>query len=1369
MTHHTDHNTTDHLDALLRDWHDQNAASARDNRDALMSRLAREDKAVVARIGDDEDASAITTRRPFWARTAAWTPVAASLAIMVSLMVAMMGAPGGKSDPRINNLADNTPAQQETMSALGAGGAIRQASFVPGGGGGRLDVVDNEGQIVGTCPLQHTDVTASIQGKFARVAVKQHYANPFTDKIEAVYTFPLSNDAAVDRMTMTIGDRVIVGEVKERTVARNIYEQARAQGRAAALLEQERPNIFTQSVANIEPGAQITIEITYLELIHSSEGQYTFSFPMTLAPRYIPGYAVAAHDAAGARNEQAGIDWDAVPDGHGLEEVIRNAERNAAKPTPGAPFAHDTEQVPDASRITPTPTRPEVRAGHDIAIEVNLQTGGPGIVELHSVQHEIDKTDLIKPNDFTAPVGALIHLKNKNTIPNKDFVLKWRLADESIENQVFSYNGNEGGFLTISMLPPARTPLAETRAVPRELVFVLDTSGSMNGFPIEKAKAVMTRAISQMRGGDTFNIITFAGATRILWDEPKPATPENIAAANAFVANQYGHGGTEMMAAINAALAQTTHKPKRNWITPNEFNHLYKHGDPVTLRLRMTGREYLAIEGHQTFEIPIADGETLTASIQYWTLELGFIDPDSIVTLELKGRYLDDIRDMPEFVVDHTELVPNDFIPAEALLNLPADGRRVELLINSFTSAHDPLFQGEGQEPMPLSKWIADLRMRARIIESEFRKATIVGRWTTQNAQRVFVMDQWGGADIEPARPVRICMFLTDGQVGNDHAIIDAVQNNAGTTRVFSFGVGSAPNRYLLDGIALAGRGAADYVPLNENGGGADPIVDRFTTRIQTPLLSDVSIEFNTPVPILDVVSPNVLGELQHPEGRNDIYLFPDLYDRAPITLHARFNHAANTALTGTAVVRGRTAQGPFERVIQLNFPAPAPAGALAHQQSILPTLWAREKVNQLLATDLSGLQLGTPKGDVRTQVITLGETFSIMTPFTSFVAVDRARVTIAGQPRLVHVPVELPEGQSYEGIFGQASRGIAIRYANQSVPASGWVAQPESDNLGIIPVQQGSDSLTALAISEGGGSFPAGALDQLGTTIYTIDPNTGLPVGLEDFAFLAGSNSTTIRDSSVTGGRLEFEWEALSKQPALGEIPLAPGTLTTRGTTGTPEPAAPVRVSPQSAQTRDRFDAVPELDLDAVLELSFYDLAGDGMQDEAASIFAESDSSEADASERGLGRRELTAKSQPVDTTPAPPTDAASPTTTTQPEPTDADNQRAQLLRTAAIYAHLARVLHPALQQALASALQEAGIVQAGRDAQPRGEEIRVTVLLANTDEATIKALYDAGLKVEATNHNLSLAVGRISPERLLNLALTPPVRRVEPLTAHD
>lgn len=1452
MTRDTDHNTTrnDQLDDLLRRWHAENASTARANRDALLSRLAREDKGVVARIGDEDADSAGATRRPWWVRSAGWLPVAACLAIMVSLVAFIGGGPDGM--PRSTSTLAGGPIETHA--------AFRQASFIPEGG--RLDAVDDQGNIVGSCPLKHTDVVADIQGRFARVSVTQRYANPYPDKIEAVYTFPLSSTGAVDRMAMTIGDRVIVGEVKERTVARNIYEQARAQGHAAALLEQERPNIFTQSVANIEPGAEITVEISYVEMLHSNEGEYAFSFPMTVAPRYVPGYvtAQAEPEAARGRAELADAGEPAIMAKH-VGEIDR-----AAPPEADAPFAPDTDQVPDASRITPMPTHPDTRAGHDISISVNIDTGGPGLLDLRSVLHEIETTNLIKPNDFTAPIGALIHLKGKNTIPNKDFVLKWRLTDETIEDMVFSNNGHQGGFLTLSMLPPARTPFTETIAVPRELIFVLDTSGSMNGFPIEKAKQVMTRAISQMRAVDAFNVITFAGATRILWESPRPATPQNIAEANAFINNQSGSGGTEMMAAINAALAQAApDQPGRGWLTPEQLAELPADGRQVTVRARMTGAKYLEIEGLPTLHLPLSGGGTVMVEVTNWIVKLGIVAPSSVQTFELRGRWT--TRNQNRILIaEIAELVPSDFITASDMMNLPADGRIVELLLNSFTQQHDPLVEADNQPVRRLSEWVADIRMRARIIESEFRKATVIGWWTTKNGERVFVLKQWGGVgaeQIEPVRPVRICMFLTDGQVGNDHAIIDAVRRHAGTTRVFSFGVGNAPNRYLLDGIALAGRGAADYVTLAD---GADPIVDRFTQRILTPILSDVSIEFSTPMPMLDVVSPNVMGEIVR-DPNTGAFLMPDLYERTPITLHARFNHNGAAPVTGTATVRGRTHTGPFERVINLHFDPPAAIQTRNAQASVLPTLWAREKVNQLLSTDLSGLQLGTPRGDVRAQVVTLGETFSIMTPFTSFVAVDRARITIAGEPRLVHVPVELPEGMSYEGIFGRACRGLLQEEWNSRVQSDDGDATKATDEVREIVLYMLNDAEARSAVLEQGGDaaellgkelrLNIGGQINLGYQQTSGDENASSRVQ----PYRANLGGVTTRSETAApddlmqaaiDARLD-EFHAvygLQQQPLLGEIPLVTGQtavafdpfdsagldIANLEVLASLSPDLSIQtttpdVGPRASAARERLRSVepsaqtlidgeattePADSSDDRLSVSFRDLEGDGMQDEVARALLAADesmrrretSSTAEVSPDIAARDRMLAEekakkvaeldslyrqlvtegkldeaaevreeilfivpdnatlrdadpdSDDADTRlgiPAPSAapDAAPPA---EAEPTEAD-RLAEARRRLALYARLSRVLHPALQEALLLALAP--------DAPQ--SPVSVTVLLTDTDEATIKALYDAGLKVRATNHRLKIAVGVVEPRRLADLALLGAVRRVEPTQAEQ
>src|SRR4051812_23834459 len=289
---------------------------------------------------------------------------------------------------------------------------------------GMLMSVKSNGEPAGPCPLKHTDVKADISGFISRVTVTQEFENPYQEKIEAVYTFPLPGNSAIDDMTMKIGDRVVRGKIKRREEARAIYEAARDKGYAAALLDQERPNIFTQAVANIRPGEKVVVTIKYVEILKYEDGAYEFVFPMVVAPRYIPA------------------------------------------------------NVGDASRIEPPVTPPGTRAGHDIAVEVTLDAGVP-IDFLRSLTHDVDIT---RP----APNTARLNLKDKAELPNRDFVLQYDVSGKGVQDAVLTHHDARGGFFTMILQPPAKAPAADI--APKELVFVLDTSGSMSGFPIEKAK-----------------------------------------------------------------------------------------------------------------------------------------------------------------------------------------------------------------------------------------------------------------------------------------------------------------------------------------------------------------------------------------------------------------------------------------------------------------------------------------------------------------------------------------------------------------------------------------------------------------------------------------------------------------------------------------------------------------------------------------------------------------------------------------------------------------------------------------------------------------------------------------------------------------
>jgi len=292
---------------------------------------------------------------------------------------------------------------------------------------------------------------------------------------------------------MKIGARTIRGRILTREEAQKVYEQAKNDGKTASLLEQQRPNIFTQAVANILPGEKIVIEISYVETLKYDDGSYEFVFPMTIAPRYLP---------------------------------------RSVKPD-------------EANKITPviSPTR----AGHNISIEVNLNAGVP-VEEIRSNSHEIETLSL-------SSNSARVSLKDAETIPNKDFVLRYDVTGKRIEDAVLTHRAGTDGFFTLILSPPDKFGVEDVTA--KEIVFVLDSSGSMSGFPIEKAKEAINLSLDGLYPHDTFNLITFAGDTSILFDKPVPATQANIERAREFLRNEGGGGGTEMMKAIRAALEPT--------------------------------------------------------------------------------------------------------------------------------------------------------------------------------------------------------------------------------------------------------------------------------------------------------------------------------------------------------------------------------------------------------------------------------------------------------------------------------------------------------------------------------------------------------------------------------------------------------------------------------------------------------------------------------------------------------------------------------------------------------------------------------------------------------------------------------------------
>lgn len=360
-------------------------------------------------------------------------------------------------------------------------------------------------------PLKHTEVKAAIAGYIAAVDVTQQYHNPYDEKIEAVYVFPLPHNAAVNEFLMTVGERRIRGIIRERQEAEQIYQEAKAQGYVASLLTQERPNIFTQSVANIEPGKQIDINIRYFNTLAYDDGWYEFVFPMVVGPRFNPP---GSTDGVGA-----------VPRG-GYGQSGQKTEVQYLKPGE--------------------------RSGHDISLSVDIDAGVP-IEEIKSRSHVIE-------TQRPAPEKAVVQLSELDAIPNKDFVLRYQIAGDRIKSAVLTHQDKRGGFFTLMLYPPQ--DLQSLSREPLELVFVLDCSGSMDGTPIAQAKQAVERALKQMQPQDTFQIIRFSESATQLGRKPLEATPTNVRRGLDYLRSLNSEGGTMMIEGIRAAL-DFPHDPRR--------------------------------------------------------------------------------------------------------------------------------------------------------------------------------------------------------------------------------------------------------------------------------------------------------------------------------------------------------------------------------------------------------------------------------------------------------------------------------------------------------------------------------------------------------------------------------------------------------------------------------------------------------------------------------------------------------------------------------------------------------------------------------------------------------------------------------------
>ncbi|MBE9184604.1 after-VIT domain-containing protein [Microcoleus sp. LEGE 07076] len=374
-------------------------------------------------------------------------------------------------------------------------------------------------------PLKHTEVRAKIAGNLSRVEVSQKFENPFTKPLEAVYIFPLPAEAAVDEMEIKIGSNTIKGSIKKREEAQRIYQQAKQEGRTAGLLEQERDNIFTQSLANIKPGEEIEVVIRYTDSLKFLAGDYEFVFPMVVGPRYIPGTPLDETAAGGSAPAPMTVN-------------------------------SSTDIVPDASRLNAPILPPGRRSGQDIGVTLEIEAGVP-IRNVNSPSHQLQIEYFDSPQ--TSPnseqkngLKVRVQLGNTDTIPNKDLIVRYQISGQETQSTVLTESDDRGGHFAVYLIPAIEYKTDEI--VPKDVVFLVDTSGSQSGAPLQQCQALLRQFIDGLNPPDTFSILDFSNAVRQLSQQPLPNTAENRQQAIAYINKLHANGGTEMLGGIRAAI-----------------------------------------------------------------------------------------------------------------------------------------------------------------------------------------------------------------------------------------------------------------------------------------------------------------------------------------------------------------------------------------------------------------------------------------------------------------------------------------------------------------------------------------------------------------------------------------------------------------------------------------------------------------------------------------------------------------------------------------------------------------------------------------------------------------------------------------------
>ncbi|MBY2989876.1 marine proteobacterial sortase target protein [Rhizobium leguminosarum] len=636
-------------------------------------------------------------------------------------------------------------------------------------------------------PRLKTDVAIDVSGPIARVKVTQRFQNPSQGWVEGTYVFPLPDNSAVDALKMQIGERFIEGQIKPRQEAREIYEQAKAEGKKTALLEQQRPNIFTNQVANIGPGETIVVQIEYQQTIHQSGGEFSLRFPMVVAPRYNPA------------------------------PIVQTVEFNN-----GAGFATPRDPVENRDKIAAPVLDPRENARiNPVSLTVDLRAGFP----LGDVKSSFHAVDISQDGDQ----ARTISLKADTVPADKDFELTWKAAAGKMPSAGLFREVIDGKTYLLAFVTPPTAPDTAVPPAKREVVFVIDNSGSMSGPSIEQARQSLALAISKLNPDDRFNVIRFDDTMTDYFKGLVTATPDNREKAIGYVRGLTADGGTEMLPALQAAL--------RN-------------------------------------QGPVASGA------------------------------------------------------------------------------------------------------------------------------------------------LRQVVFLTDGAIGNEQQLFQEITANRGDARVFTVGIGSAPNTYFMTKAAEMGRGTFTAI------GSTDQVASRMGelfAKLQNPAMTDIAATFEG-IKAEDI-TPNPM---------------PDLYSGEPVVLTAQLPE--NNA--GKLQIIGKTGDQPWRVEMDI---------ANAADGSGISKLWARRKIDDFEARAYERQDPAALDKDIETVALA----HHLVSRVTSLVAVDVTPSRPADQPLgSAKLPLNLPDGWDFDKVSGEnpAPLGGAERHGSATPAGNAGPEQAETQALVASP-----------------------------------------------------------------------------------------------------------------------------------------------------------------------------------------------------------------------------------------------------------------------------------------------------------------------------